>query len=139
MKPNKQSTNQQSSQQNNHSGESGPIRGPEAASKRDVQEAEKQAQNAKEEAREAQKLAAEETENVRRRCEELQETNRELREQLDRVIAALRHVDVHLDEIEATRGALTKKYKSEPIAEMTGLPDYEELKTVDLVRPGEEE
>lgn len=139
MKPTKSNnTNEENSTQTSQSDQSKPMQGPEAASRRDVQEAEKKAQTAQQEAREAQKIAAEQTEDVRRRCEKLREEKEELREQLDRVIAAVRHVDVHLDQISATQGSITKKYTSEPIAEQTGLPEYEDLETVDMIDPNEE-
>lgn len=103
---------------------------PEAAAKRDVQEAEQKAETAKQEAREAKQQAAEDCEALRQEIEALREEREELRSLLERTIASVRHVDVHLDRVEdATRG-VGGYYESEPIAEQTQLPEYDELETV---------
>ena len=136
MKPNQQNTNQQNNQQNNQQTNQQPsqqpAQRPEPASKRDVQEAERKAA-------EAQRMAAEETESVRQEVQDLREQNQQLREDLDHALAALHYVDAHLDRVAAGSGAWGNGYESEPIAERTHLPQLDELETVNLVDPSEQE
>ena len=129
---NDEQNNEQHTQQSSPQRQPRAVGEPQAASKRDVQEAERKAA-------EAQRMAAEETESVRQEVQDLREQNQQLREDLDHALAALHYVDAHLDRVAAGSGAWGNGYESEPIAERTHLPQLDELETVNLVDPSEQE
>lgn len=129
---NDEQNNEQHTQQSAPQRQPQAVAEPQAASKRDVQEAERKAV-------EAQRMAAEETESVRQEVQDLREQNQRLREDLDRALAALRHVDVHLTSVEENIGAWGNNYETENIAELAGLPTIEDLETVEGYDPTEQE
>jgi chromosome segregation ATPase len=107
-------------EETNQSDHSKAVSGPPAASKRDVQEAEKKADAARDQAHEAQKMAAEE-------CEAVRKENQKLRQQLAAVVEAVQVVDEHLTEIDEREGHMYKSYTTECIPEKVGMPTAEEV------------
>jgi chromosome segregation ATPase len=92
---------------------------PEAAAKADLRRVEEEAKSGREEA----ESARERVESLEEQVAELEEQNEELRDFLGRVIGSVRRVDRHLDSIEENIGTWGNSYKSEPIADMFGLPE----------------
>jgi chromosome segregation ATPase len=122
MKPNNNANqNQQHSQQDqqNQQTQEPSMNPPEAAAKADLRRVEEEAKSGREEAENAR----ERVESLEEQVAELEEENEELRDFLGRVIGSVRRVDRHLDSIEENIGAWGNSYKTEPIAEMYGLPE----------------
>lgn len=134
-KPNDTTSEQnteQNTRQNATQGQQQPVAQPQPAYQRDVQRAENKAV-------EAQRMAAEEAENVRGDVAELREKNEELQETVELLVAALRHVDVHLTSVQENIGAWGNNYETEDIAEITDLPTIEELEMVEGYEPSKQE
>lgn len=129
--------NESEAQQQEQPASGGNYGQPQAASKRDVQEAERKAEDAQQTAREAQKVTAEESERLDQRCEELRQENEALRALLERTVAAVRRIDENLDKVEEGTRGMGGYYESEEIADSVELPTYEELEP--LTVPDEEE
>jgi len=92
MKPTDSGTQNRDAQQRTNNHQQTPVQGPEAASKRDVEEAKRKADNADQRADDAKRMAVEETQKVRQVVEELEETVEQTREELtvlDQVVNGL--------------------------------------------------
>jgi hypothetical protein len=107
MKPTDSGTANRDAQQRTNNQQQTPVQGPEAASKRDVEEAERKADEADQRAGEAKRMAVEQTEAVRQDLEDLAEDVADLDEALTEVLAVVDQLDTNVEEVVDNTGAMS--------------------------------